>query len=136
MIESSFIRLKWVSVRLGGVMDRVLIRQLKIETVIGIYEWEKQIHQNLLIDLDMAWDNRPAADSDDYQHALCYETVSNRLTALITENPIELIETVAEMVASCVMTEFDVPWVKVTVMKPGAIPTAAAVGVEIERGHC
>ncbi|GIU21186.1 MULTISPECIES: dihydroneopterin aldolase [unclassified Shewanella] len=116
-------------------MDKVLIRELRIETVIGIYEWEKQIHQSLLIDLDMAWNNRPAAESDDYQFALCYETVSNRLTALITEKPIELIETVAEMVANCVMTEFNVPWVKVKVMKPGAIPSATAVGVEIERGY-
>ena len=120
----------------GEIMDRVLIRQLKIETVIGIYEWEKKIHQNLLIDLDMAWDNKPAADSDDYQYALCYETVSNRLTALITEKPIELIETVAEMIATCLMDEFDVPWVKVTVMKPGAVPSVVAVGVEIERGYC
>jgi len=116
-------------------MDRVLIRQLKIDTVIGIYEWEKQIHQSLIIDLDMAWDNQLAAATDDYQHALCYETISNRVTALLTENPINLIETVAEKIASCVMDEFDVSWVKVTVMKPGAVPTAAAVGVEIVRGH-
>ncbi|MCL1141948.1 dihydroneopterin aldolase [Shewanella gaetbuli] len=115
-------------------MDKVLIRQLKIETVIGIYEWEKKIHQTLLIDLDMAWDNRLAASSDDYQHALCYETVSNKLTALITEKPIELIETVAEMIAQCLLTEFNVPWVKVVVMKPGAVPHASSVGVEIERG--
>lgn len=115
-------------------MDRVLIRELQIETVIGIYEWEKQVHQTLLIDLDMAWDNRAAADSDDYSLALCYETVSKRLTTLITEKPIELIETVAEMIAHCLMSEFAVPWVKVRVMKPGAVPAAKAVGVEIERG--
>ena len=114
-------------------MDKVLIRQLSIDTVIGIYEWEKQTHQTLLIDVDMAWDNRLAASCDDYQHALCYETVSNRLTALIQEKPIELIETVAEMVANCVLTEFNVPWVKVVVMKPGAVAHASAVGVEIER---
>jgi 7,8-dihydroneopterin aldolase/epimerase/oxygenase len=117
-------------------MDKVLIRQLKIETIIGIYEWEKQLHQSLWLDLDMAWDNRPAATSDDYQLALCYETVSKRLTELVTERPIGLIETVAEMVATCVMTEFGVPWVKVVVMKPGAVASAAAVGVEIIRGHC
>ncbi|MGX9462629.1 dihydroneopterin aldolase [Shewanella sp. A14] len=115
-------------------MDKVLIRQLAVETVIGIYEWEKKLHQTLLIDLDMAWDNRLAAASDTYEHALCYETVSNRITALITENPIELIETVAEMIAHCLQDEFNVPWVKVVVMKPGAIPHAASVGVEIERG--
>ena len=116
-------------------MDKVLIRQLAIETVIGIYEWEKKLHQTLLIDLDMAWDNRLAAASDDYEHALCYETVSNRLIALITEKPIELIETVAEMIAQCLQDEFNVPWVKVVVMKPGAVPYAASVGVEIERGR-
>ncbi|MCE9686520.1 MULTISPECIES: dihydroneopterin aldolase [Shewanella] len=116
-------------------MDKVLIRRLRVDTIIGIYEWEKQLHQSLLLDLDMAWDNKLAAIHDDYQHALCYETVSNRLTALITEKPIELIETVAEMVADCVMTEFNVPWVRVRVMKPGAVPHADAVGVEIERGQ-
>ncbi|MCL1113312.1 MULTISPECIES: dihydroneopterin aldolase [Shewanella] len=116
-------------------MDKVLIRQLAIETVIGIYEWEKKLNQTLLIDLDMAWDNRLAAASDAYEHALCYETVSNRLTALITEKPIELIETVAEMIAQCLQEEFNVPWVNVVVMKPGAVPNAASVGVEIERGY-
>ncbi|MDO6617450.1 MULTISPECIES: dihydroneopterin aldolase [unclassified Shewanella] len=116
-------------------MDKVLIRELKIETVIGIYEWEKQIQQILLIDLDMAWDNKMAAATDDYQHALCYESVSNRLTALITQKPVELIETVAEMIAECLMTEFKVEGVKVTVMKPGAVPTAVSVGVVIERGQ-
>lgn len=116
-------------------MDRVLIRELKVETVIGIYEWEKQIHQTLLIDLDMDYDIREAASTDDYQFALCYETVSNRLIALITEKPIDLIETVAEKVAKCVMDEFNVLRVRVKVMKPGAVPSASAVGVEIVRGH-
>ena len=104
-------------------MDKVLIRQLRIDTVIGVYEWEKKIHQSLLLDLDMAWDNKPAAATDDYQYALCYETVSNRLTQLVTEHPIELIETVAERVADCLLQEFNVTWVKVVVMKPGAIQT-------------
>ncbi|MGL4578435.1 MAG: dihydroneopterin aldolase [Shewanella xiamenensis] len=116
-------------------MDKVLIRQLRIDTVIGVYEWEKKIHQSLFLDLDIAWDNKAAAVIDDYQYALCYETVSNRLTQLITEKPIELIETVAERVAQCLLTEFKVSWVKVVVMKPGAVPSAASVGVEIERSR-
>ncbi|GGI69712.1 dihydroneopterin aldolase [Shewanella gelidii] len=116
-------------------MDKVLVRELRIDTVIGVYEWEKKIKQTLLIDLDMAWDNQRAAGGDQYEHALCYETVSNRLIALITEQPIELIETVAEMIATCVLAEFQVPWVKVKVMKPGAVKQAAAVGVEIERSQ-
>ena len=114
-------------------MDKVLIRQLRLDTVIGVYDWEKTIKQTLLIDLDLAWDNRLAGTTDDYRHALCYETVSKRLTDLISQRPIELIETVAEMIASCVLNEFKVTWVKVSVMKPGAIKNALSVGVEIER---
>jgi len=116
-------------------MDKVLIRQLRVDTVIGVYDWEKKIQQSLFLDLDMAWDNKPVAMGDDYQFALCYETVSKRITQLITEQPIELIETVAERVAECLLAEFNVAWVKVVVMKPGAVATAASVGVEIERSQ-
>ncbi|QUN04982.1 dihydroneopterin aldolase [Shewanella yunxiaonensis] len=116
-------------------MDKVLIQGLQIETIIGIYEWEKKLHQTLSLDLEMAWDNRAAAEHDDYSKALCYETVSRRLTQLISEKPIELIETVAERVATCLLDEFQVPWVRVRVMKPGAVPAANAVGVEIERSR-
>jgi dihydroneopterin aldolase len=116
-------------------MDKVLITGLQVDTVIGIYDWEKQLHQTLVLDLEMAWDNRAAAEHDDYQRALCYETVSKRLVQLITAKPIELIETVAERVASCLLDEFLVPWVKVRVMKPGAVAAAQAVGVEIERSR-
>jgi len=116
-------------------MDKVLIRQLRVDTVIGVYDWEKKIQQSLFLDLDMAWDNKPAAMGDDYQFALCYETVSKRITQLITEQPIELIETVAERVAECLLGEVNVAWVKVVVMKPGAVATAASVGVEIERSQ-
>lgn len=116
-------------------MDKVIIRQLNLETVIGVYEWEKSIKQQLIIDLDMAWDNRLAGTTDNYQHALCYETVSNRIVALVKEKPVELIETVAEMIASCLLNEFDIQWVKVTVMKPTAVKNAASVGVEIERSR-
>lgn len=116
-------------------MDKVLIRGLRVDTVIGIYDWEKQLQQQLQIDLDIGWDNRAAAAQDDYSKALCYDTVSKRITALITEKPIELIETVAENVAACLLDEFQTRWVRVRVMKPGAVPTAENVGVEIERSR-
>ena len=89
-------------------MDKVLIRQLRIDTVIGVYEWEKKIQQSLFLDLDMAWDIKAAAATDDYQYALCYETVSNRLTQLITERPIELIETVTKRVAEYLLDKFKI----------------------------
>ena len=116
-------------------MDKVLIRQLRVDTVIGVYEWEKTIHQSLLLDLDMAWDNKPAAATDDYQYALCYETVSNRLTELITEHPIELIETVAERIAEIVLAHEQAQRVTVTLHKPNAPITVpfSDVSVTISR---
>ena len=114
-------------------MDKVFINQLQVDTVIGVYDWEKEIKQSLFIDLEMAWDISPAAATDNYEHALCYETVSNRLIELISSKPIELIETVAEMVANCILKEFNVETVKVKVNKPGAVKLAANVGVEIVR---
>ena len=116
-------------------MDKVLIRGLRVDTIIGIYDWEKQLHQQLQIDLDIGWDNRAAAEHDDYSKALCYDTVSKRISALITEKPIELIETVAEKVAACLLDEFQTCWVRVRVMKPGAVEAADNVGVEIERSR-
>lgn len=117
-------------------MDKVLIRGLSIDTVIGIYDWEKQIQQNLLIDLDIAWNTQLAAQTDEHSHALCYEKLSKRLQHLVTEKPINLIETVADIVANCVMSEFGSPWVRVKVFKPCAVPNTQTVGIEIERGYC
>lgn len=114
-------------------MDKVLIRELKIDTVIGVYDWEQNIKQTLVIDLDIAWDNKRAALNDDYTKALCYETVTKRLVALITAQKIALVETVAEIIANCILDEFNVMWVKVKVMKPDALKNLACVGVEIER---
>ncbi|MGB0894736.1 MAG: dihydroneopterin aldolase [Parashewanella sp.] len=114
-------------------MDTVIIQQLKVDTVIGVYEWEKQIKQSLYIDLEIDWDIRQAAASDDYQYALCYETVSNRIVELIQQKPIELIETVAEMVTNCILSEFGANKVSVTVNKPDAVKLAANVGVKIVR---
>lgn len=114
--------------------DTVFVDQLKCEAVIGVFDWEKQITQTLYIDLEMSWDNRPAAASDDYRHALCYDTVSTAVTELVEGAPHELVETVAEKVAGLIRSRFGVHWVKVTVNKPGAVNNAANLGVRIERG--
>ena len=114
-------------------MDKVFISQLQIDTVIGVYDWEKTTKQQLFLDIEMDWDSAKAAQDDDYQYALCYESVSNRLVELVSTQPIELIETVAEKVAQCIINEFNVQKVKVRVNKPGAVKQAANVGVEIIR---
>ncbi|TKB56792.1 dihydroneopterin aldolase [Ferrimonas aestuarii] len=114
--------------------DTVFIRQLECQAVIGIFDWEKAITQTLYLDLEMSWDIRPAAASDDYQHALCYDTVSKAITTLVEGTPHELIETVAEKVAALVREQFGVNWVQVSVHKPGAVANAQDLGVRICRG--
>ncbi len=114
-------------------MDVVFIRRLQVETVIGIYDWERTVRQQLWLDLEMATDIRPAASSEDIQFALDYHAISVRLNEFVSGRAFALIETIAEQCAALVMQEFDVPWLRLTVTKPTAVPAAQAVGVTIER---
>ncbi|WP_432454529.1 MULTISPECIES: dihydroneopterin aldolase [unclassified Agarivorans] len=116
-------------------MDKVFIKQLTVLATIGAYEWEKQIKQKLLIDLEMAWDNRPAAAGDDLSLALDYASVSQAVSNLVGGEAHELVETVAEKVADLLIQQYAVPWLKVTINKPGAVPFASSVGVQIERSR-
>ncbi|CAH0992110.1 Dihydroneopterin aldolase [Sinobacterium norvegicum] len=116
-------------------MDIVFIRELKIDTVIGIFDWEREIKQTVAIDLDMAHDFSRAADTDSIDYALSYKDVSDRLVAFIEASEFFLIETMAEQIAEIIMTEFSVPWLRLQLSKPGAVPAASNVGVVIERGE-
>jgi dihydroneopterin aldolase len=116
-------------------MDIVFIKQLAVETVIGVYDWEKQIKQRLLLDLELSYDLSLAGRSDELRHTLDYAVISERVIALITAQPLELIETVAERVAQLLLTEFATTNVRVTVYKPGAVPAAQTVGVSIQRSR-
>lgn len=115
-------------------MDLVFIEQLAVITTIGVYDWEQQIKQKLVFDIEMAHNNRPAAKSDDVAHALDYEAVSLAIIHLVENGKFLLVERVAEEIATLIQDQFAVPWVRVKVTKPGAIPQARAVGVVIERG--
>ncbi len=115
-------------------MDIVYIHDLKIETVIGIYDWERECKQVVCLDLEMGTDIRPAAIAEDIALTLNYKAVSKRLTSFIEESEFLLIEAMAEKVAEIVLTEFDVPWLRLRVGKPGAVSVARDVGVIIERG--
>ncbi len=116
-------------------MDIVTIRALQVDTLIGVYEWERTQRRPLLITLDMGWDTRPAAQSDDLGLALDYAAVANRVRGLCQSLQVQLIETLAERVADCVQAEFGVPWIRVSVEKAGAVLHAAHVAVVIERGQ-
>jgi len=115
-------------------MDIVFIKQLEVISTIGVYEWEKSLQQKLYFDLEMAFDNKPAAKTDDIKLALNYFSVSEKVSQFAQNNQFELIETMAESVAALIMEEFSVPWIKLTLHKPGALPKAQSLGVQIERG--
>jgi dihydroneopterin aldolase len=114
-------------------MDIVYLRDLKIECIIGIFEWERRIKQTVVLDLDMAADIRRAAASDRIEDTLDYKAVAKRLLEFVGTSQFQLVETLAEKVAAIVLDEFNVPWVRVRVNKRGALRHAADVGVGIER---
>jgi dihydroneopterin aldolase len=115
-------------------MDIVYIRDLRIETIIGIYDWEREVKQTISLDLEMAHDIRKAADTDDIEHALNYKSIAKRLIAFVEESEFLLVERMAEEIARIVLQEFSVPWLKLRVSKPGALRGSKDVGILIERG--
>jgi dihydroneopterin aldolase len=116
-------------------MDVVFIEDLRIETVIGIYDWERKIRQTVALDLEMAFDNRKPAASDKIADTLDYKAVSKRLIAFVEAAHFELVETLAERCAALVRDEFGVAWLRLKLSKPGAVTGSKAVGVIIERGQ-
>ncbi|WP_106419390.1 dihydroneopterin aldolase [Salinicola tamaricis] len=114
-------------------MDEVLIEGLRVETVIGVYEWERHVQQLLELDLELTTDIRAAARDDDLTHTLDYAAICARLTAYAADNAHGLVETFAERVAQLVIAEFGVRRLRLTVRKLGAVASARAVGVRIER---
>jgi dihydroneopterin aldolase len=115
-------------------MDIVYIRGLEVKTVIGVYDWEREIKQPVSVDLDMASDMSEAAASDDHKFVLDYKIVCVRVAEFIENSKLQLLEAMAEEIAKLLMSEFKTPWVRVKVSKPAAITGAREVGVVIERG--
>jgi len=116
-------------------MDMIYLNDLRIDTVIGIYDWERRITQTVSFDLEMATDIRKAAASDSIEDTLDYKAVAKRLISFVGESKFQLVETLAEQVASIILTEFNVPWVRVRLNKKGAVRYAGDVGIIIERGQ-
>lgn len=116
-------------------LDKVFIEQLEVITTIGVYDWEQEIKQKLVLDIEMAHDNAPAGRSDDVADALDYSKVSDAVLNHIENGRFLLVERVAEEIAELIQTQFSVPWVKIRLAKPGAVPQARSVGVVIERGQ-
>jgi dihydroneopterin aldolase len=114
-------------------VDKIFLRKLDVQAVIGIWEWERRVTQTISLDIEMATDVRRAATTDSIESALNYKDVAKRLIAFVASSRFRLVESLAEAVADIVIREFGVPWVRVAVTKPGAIEGSKEVGVVIER---
>ena len=115
-------------------MDTIFIKDLRIDTVVGIYDWERKIRQTVILDIEMATDIRAAAKSDDIEDTLNYKAVAKRLVEFVQASEFQLVETLVEACAQIIRDEFAVPWVRIRLNKTGALRGARDVGVIIERG--
>jgi 7,8-dihydroneopterin aldolase/epimerase/oxygenase len=116
-------------------MDKIFIHALKSEAIIGIYDWERQVRQTVLIDLEFSADIRKAALTDSIDDTLNYKRVAKRVLGLVEGSQFHLVETLAEHVAMLVLEEFGVSWVRITLSKPGAVRSSRDVGVVLERSR-
>lgn len=116
-------------------MDIIFIRELRLDVVIGVYGWEQQIRQSLLLDLELGWSLAAAGLSDDLAQTLDYDRLSQRLLSWAESQRFELIEALAESMAQLIQQEFGVRWLRLTLTKPGAVRRAQSVGLIIERGQ-
>ena len=115
--------------------DAIFLRKLRVETIVGIWDWERKMRQTVSIDLKMGADIRQAATTDRIDDTLNYKLVAKRVRQFVGESEFQLVETLAEKIAEVLLQEFELPWVEVTVSKPGAIRGAQDVGVVIHRSR-
>ena len=116
-------------------MDIIYISDLRIDTVIGIYDWERRTTQTVILDIEMGADIKKAAAADTIDNTLDYKAVTKRLTTFVQESEFQLVETLAENIADILVREFKIPWCKLTLNKRGALRGVRDVGVVIERGE-
>ena len=114
-------------------MDLVFIEDLRIQTVIGVFDWEREITQTVSLNLEMGFDISKAAETDSIGDTLDYKAVSKRLIILVESSEFQLVESLAEECARIVLQEFPVNWLRLKLSKPGAVRGSSAVGVTIER---
>lgn len=116
-------------------MDIIYIHDLRVETVIGVFDWERRIRQTVVLDLEMAADVARAAATDRLEDTLDYKSIAKRIKQFVTDSDFQLVETLAERIADLVLEEFQVPWIRLKVNKRGAVRDARDIGVIIERSR-
>ena len=116
-------------------MDKIFIHALKTEAIIGIFDWERQVKQTVIVDIELSADIRMAARSDSIDDTINYKRIAKRVLTFVEESKFHLVETLAEHIAMLVLGDFAVAWVRVSLSKPGAIRRSRDVGVELERNR-
>ncbi len=114
-------------------MDKVFIKNLQVETIIGIFDWEREVRQVVSIDLEMEFDNKKAAKSDDIKDALDYKKIGKRVSGYVKKSKHKLVERLAEQIAKIILKEFPVSGLILSVTKPGALRGSKSVGITITR---
>jgi dihydroneopterin aldolase len=114
-------------------MDKIFIHALKTEAIIGIFDWERQVKQTVIVDLQISADVRKAALSDSIDDTLNYKRVAKRVLAFVETSQFHLVETLAEHIAMLLLEDFGLTWVRISLSKPGAIRSSRDVGVLLER---
>ncbi len=116
-------------------MDIIYINDLRIETIIGIYGWERKTRQTVILDIEMGTDIRKASSTENVEDTLNYKLVAERLFEFVGGSEFELVETLAERISDILLNEFNVPWLRLKLNKQGALKGVRDVGVIIERGN-
>jgi 7,8-dihydroneopterin aldolase/epimerase/oxygenase len=114
-------------------MDKIFIHALKTEAIIGIFDWERQVKQTVIVDIEIGADVAKAALSDSIDDTLNYKRVAKRVLAFVEESKFHLVETLAERIAMLLLEDFGIAWVHISLSKPGAVRSSRDVGVTIER---
>jgi dihydroneopterin aldolase len=114
-------------------MDKIFIHALKTEAIIGIFDWERQVRQTVIVDIEIGADVRRAALTDSIEDTLNYKRVAKRVLTFVEGSQFHLVETLAEHLAMLVLEEFGVAWVGIVLSKPGAVRSSRDVGVALER---
>ena len=116
-------------------MDIIYLNDLRIDTIIGIYDWERQTKQTVILDIQMGTDIKKAAASDSIEDTVNYKAVAKRLFSFVGESEFELVETLAERISEILLEEFNIPWIRLQLNKQGALRGVRDVGIIIERGE-
>ena len=114
-------------------MDTIFLSEVKVESKLGVPEWERLTTQTIILDLEIAMPHSRSCQTDAIEDTIDYGAVVTRIRQTLKQNSFNLVEALAEHVCQIILKEFGSPWVKVKVAKPGILPGVKALGVVIER---